>query len=231
MSMFFDKGLIGGISFIANQLARANHPGLGEHFDIQKAISYIFMVDCNNQYGWAMSQYLPTGGFKWMDEKSLVEWVEFIKSQEDEQGQGYFLEVDLEYPEELHDAHDTFPCAPEHVRIEKDMLSDYQKELGEKLGVKYGGEKLCLTLNDKERYVLHYRNLKQYLELGLKLKKVHRVLEYDQSPWLKPYIELNTKLRRNATCKFDEDQAKLMNNSYFGKCFFYHCLINKELIK
>ena len=226
MSMFFDKGLIGGISFIANQLARANHAGLGEHFDILKAISYIFMVDCNNQYGWAMSQYLPTGGFKWMDEKTLVEWEEFMKAQKDEQEKGYFLEVDLEYPEELHDTHDTFPCAPEHVRIEKDMLSDYQKELGEKLEVKYGGEKLCLTLNDKEKYVLHYRNLKQYLELGLKLKKVHRVLQFDQSPWLKPYIELNTELRRNATCKFDEDQAKLMNNSYFGTVSFD---IRKEL--
>ena len=152
-----------------------------------------------------------------MDEKSLAEWVEFIKAQEDEQEHGYFLEVDLEYPKELHDTHDTFPCAPEKVSIEKDMLSNYQMELGDNLGVKYGGEKLCLTLNDKERYVLHYRNLKQYLELGLKLKKVHRVLEFDQSPWLKPYIELNTELRRNATCKFDEDQAKLMNNSYFGQ--------------
>ena len=64
---------------------------------------------------------------------------------------------------------------------------------------------------------MHYRNLKQYLDLGLKLKKVHKVLEFDQSAWLKPYIELNTNLRRQATCKFDEDQAKLMNNSYFGK--------------
>ena len=83
--------------------------------------------------------------------------------------------------------------------------------------MKYGGKKLCLTLQDKEQYVLHYRNLKQYLDLGLKLKKVHKVLEFDQSPWLKAYIDLNTKLRKNASCKFDEDQAKLMNNSYFGK--------------
>ena len=99
------------------------------------------------------------------------------------------------------------------------MLSPYQKELGEKLGVKFGSEKLCLTLQDKTKYVLHYRNLKQYLDLGLKLKKVHRALEFNQSPWLKPYIELNTALRRNATCKFDEDQAKLMNNSFFGSSF------------
>merc|ERR1712215_239392 len=107
--------------------------------------------------------------------------------------------------------------APEHLKIKEGMLSHYQKELGETLGVKYGSEKLCLTLQDKKEYVLHYRNLKQYLVLELKLEKVHKVLEFDQSAWLKPYIDLNTNLRRNATCKFDEDQAKLMNNSYFGK--------------
>ena len=219
MSMFFDKGLIGGISLIANQFARANHEGLGEHFDPEKLKSFIFMVDCNNQYGWSMSQYLPTGGFKWqnVEDKSVEEWADFVNKQKEEQNKGYFLEVDLEYPQELHESHDTFPCAPEHVEIKEEMLSNYQKDLGSKLGVKYGGGKLCLTLKDKEKYVMHYRNLKQYLDLGLKLKKVHRVLQFNQSKWLEPYIILNTELRRNATCKFDEDQAKLMNNSYFGK--------------
>merc|ERR1712055_565060 len=225
MNALFDQGLIGGISFIGNQYARANNPDLGEKFDITKQKSYIFMVDCNNQYGWAMSQFLPTGGFKWIKEddstveedKTVQEWVEFIQKQKDEQEKGYFFKVDLEYPKEIHDKHDTFPCAPEHMKIKEEMLSDYQKELGKKLGVKYGSEKLCLTLQDKTEYVLHYRNLKQYLDLGLKLKKVHKVLEFDQSAWLKPYIELNTNLRRQATCKFDEDHAKLMNNSYFGK--------------
>ena len=99
------------------------------------------------------------------------------------------------------------------MKIKEELLSDYQKELGKKLGVKYGSEKLCLTLQDKTEYVLHYRNLKQYLDLGLKLKKVHKVLEFDQSPWLKAYIDLNTNLRKQATSKFDEDHAKLMNNS------------------
>ena len=80
MSMFFDKGLIGGFSLIANQYARANHSGLGEHFDVKKLISYLFMVDCNNQYGWSISQFLPTGGFKWknVEDESVEEWVEFI---------------------------------------------------------------------------------------------------------------------------------------------------------
>ena len=148
------------------------------------------MVDCNNQYGWAMSQFLPTGGFKWIKEddstdeedKTVQEWVQFITAQKDEQEKGYFFKVDLEYPKELHDSHDTFPSAPEHLKIKEEMLSDYQKELGDELGVKYGGKKLCLTLQDKTEYVLHYRNLKQYLNLGLKLKKVHKVFEFDQSP-------------------------------------------------
>ena len=73
------------------------------------------MVDCNNQYGWAMSQYLPTGGFNWCDEKSNEEWEEIIRSLKDDDDKGFFFEVDLEYPKELHDEHDTFPCAPEHI--------------------------------------------------------------------------------------------------------------------
>ena len=92
MNILFDQGLIGGISFISNQYARANNPDLGEKFDIGKAMSHIFMVDCNNQYGWAMSQYLPTGGFKWMEEeKTLEEWEAFIMNQKNEQDKGYFF--------------------------------------------------------------------------------------------------------------------------------------------
>ena len=104
------------------------------------------------------------------------------------------LEVDLEYPEELYDTHDNFPCAPEKMVIKKSYLSDTQKKMGEQIGEKYKTEKLCLTLNSKVKYKLHYRNLKQYMKLGLKLTKVHRVLKFKQSPSLKPYIELKTKL-------------------------------------
>ena len=102
----------------------------------------------------------------------------------DKQEEGYFLKVDLEYPEDLHDLHDTYPCAPERLKIEEKYLSEHKKKLGKECGAKYGSEKLCLTLMDKEKYILHYRNLKQYLSLGVKLKKVHRVLKLYQSPWL-----------------------------------------------
>ena len=176
-----------------------------------------------------VEQFLPTGGFQWvynpvntfhskqnMDEV-IKYWRREILSLDDEANIGLMLEVDLEYPNELHDLHDTYPLAPEHVNIKNDMLYNYQQKLAKELGVKVGGDKLCLTLKDKKRYICHYRNLKQYLQLGLKLIKVHRVLKFNQSPWLKPYIDLNTRFRQQALSKFEYDFAKLMNNSFFGK--------------
>ena len=130
---------------------------------------------------------------------------------------GNEFEVDLEYPKELHKQHDTYPLAPEHITIREDMLSRYQQQLAQGLEINVGGDKLCLTLYNKKNYICHYRNLKQYLQLGLILKKVHKVLKFEQKPWLKKYIDLNTKLRQEANSKFEEDQAKLMNNAYFGK--------------
>ena len=100
------------------------------------------------------------------------------------------------------------------------MLSRYQIQLAEKLGLKPGGEKVCLTLNDKKKYTCHYTQLRQMIEMGMKLKKVHRVLQFNQSPWLQPYIDLNTNKRREAQEEGDkclEALYKLMNNAFFGK--------------
>ena len=203
---------------VANPFAKANNPEV-EGYESQKPTSYIQLVDCNNQYGWAMGQFLPTHGFEWMtlDTESPEFWTDFVIKQADEQEDGFLFEVDLEYPSYLHDQHDNFPLAPVHQEIKKDLLSPYQQGLADDLGVKVGGEKLCLTLEDKEKYICHYRNLKLYLEKGLKLTRVHRILKFKQSAWLKPYINLNTKLRQGASSKFEENLFKLMNNSFFGK--------------
>ena len=128
------------------------------------------------------------------------------------------LEVDLEYPEELHDLHNDYPLGPEKVKVTKNMLSDYCKKIAAKYNISTGlVHKLIPTLKNKEKYALHYRNLQLYTNLGLKITKVHRVLEFNQSAWLKQYIDFNTQKRTNAKNAFEKDFFKLMNNSVFGK--------------
>jgi hypothetical protein len=119
MHMFFDRGLTGGISIVADHYAKANNPEV-EGYDSQQPTTYIKLVDCNNQYGDAMRQFLPTHGFEWLvlHTESPEFWTEFVMKQYDEQEDGYIFEVDLEYPEELHDAHDNFPLAPVHLDID-----------------------------------------------------------------------------------------------------------------
>ena len=136
----------------------------------------------------------------------------------DDAPMGFILEVDLEYPATLHDLHSDYPLASEKMMITEEMLSPYQKQLKQDLSYKPAKvEKLVPNLWNKTKYIIHYRNLKQALSLGLKLTKIHRVLAFKQQPWLKPYIELNTRLRTQATSDFEKDFFKLMNNSVFGK--------------
>ena len=137
--------------------------------------------------------------------------------------EGSELEVDLEYPHELHDLHNDYPLAAEKTKVTKDMLSPYCKQILEKYNVSIGqASKLVPTLANKEKYVLHYCNLQLYLELGLKLKTIHRALEFNQSPWLAQYIDYNTKKRMQAKNAFEKDFFQLMNNKksikkVFGK--------------
>ena len=109
------------------------------------------------------------------------------------------LEVDLEYPKKLHDLHNNYPLAPERIMCENKV------------------EKLIPNLRNKEKYVIHYKNLKQYLDLGLRLTHIYRGIKFEESEWLKPYIDMNTKLRTKAKNNFEKDFFKLMNNSVFGK--------------
>ena len=215
MFQFIEKGMRGGISYIANRYGKANNKYMKNH-DEKAPTKYIMYLDANNLYGWAMSQYLPTGNFKWLSQNQ-IEKTNLGKYTENSK-KGLILEVDLEYPQELHDLHNDCPLGPEQIKVAKDMLSDYCKKIADKFNISSGlVHKLIPTLNDKEKYILHYRNLQSYLSLGLKLKKIHRVLQFDQSPWLKQYIDFNTQKRTHAKNSFEKDFFKLMNNSVFGK--------------
>ena len=212
MFLFIEKGMRGGISYIANRYGKANNKYM-KNYNPEEASKYIAYLDANNLYGWAMSQYLPTGGFEWLTEEEVD-----LSKYNDESEKGLVLEVDLEYPEELHDLHNDYPLAAEKIKVTEDMLSPYCREIAEKFKVKVGlVKKLVPTLSNKEKYVLHYRNLQLFMSLGLKLTKIHRALEFDQSPWLKPYIDFNTKKIAKAKNSFEKDFFKLMNNSVFGK--------------
>ena len=215
MFQFIEKGMCGGVSHIANRYGNANNKYMKEYNE--KAPSkYIMYLDANNLYGWAMSQYLPTGNFKWMTDKEISK-IDLGKYKADGE-KGLILEVDLEYPQELHDIHNDYPIAPEKVKVSNNMLSAYCKKIAEKYNISIGlVSKLIPTLRDKKEYVLHYRNLQLYLDLGLKIKKIHRVLKFDQSLWLKQYIDFNTEKRQHAKNSFEKDFFKLMNNSIFGK--------------
>ena len=215
MFQFIEKGLRGGISYIANRYGKANNKYMKE-YDEKAPSKYIMYLDANNLYGWAMSQYLPTDGFRWMKQKQ-IDKINLAMYKEDSK-KGLILEIDLEYPEELHDLHNDYPLGPERVKVSSDMLSEYSKKIANKFNISTGlVYKLIPTLSSKEKYVLHYRNLQLYIDLGLKVTKVHRVLEFNQSPWLKQYIDFNTEKRKDAKNAFEKDFFKLLNNACFGK--------------
>ena len=169
MFQFIEKGMRGGVSYIANRYGKANNKYMKE-YDEKAPSKYIMYLDANNLYGWAMSEYLPTGGFKWSTEEKINN-INLAEYKNDSK-QGLILEVDLEYPKELHDLHNDYPLGPEKVKVTEDMLSDYCKKIQKKFNISSGlVHKLIPTLSNKEKYVLHYRNLQMYLNLGLKLKK------------------------------------------------------------
>ena len=205
MLLMFECGIRGEITQSVHKWADANNPYMGCEYDPLRPTNYLQYLDANNLYGWAMSQLLPTGEFKWVDienlkggARELKRTIDMMVRNSNNRGVGYVLEVDVKYPRELHDHHNDLPF------------------MCEKIGVS-GVEKLVPNLHDKKKYVIHVKALKQALDHGLVLEKIHRVIQFKQSAWMKEYIDFNTRLRTVAKNDFEKDFYKLMNNSVFGK--------------
>ena len=184
MFITIEKGIRGGMCHAIYRYAKANNKYMKNYKNIES--SYVVYLDANNQYGRSMLQKLPEGGFKWIEEDELSKFDEkFIKHYDLNSDIGYILEVDVEYPKNLHKAHSDLPFLPERMKINK-------------------CSKLVCTLFDKENYVVHTRALKQALNHGLILKKVHRVIQFNQEEILNSYIDMNTKLRMNVKNDFEK---------------------------
>ena len=141
-------------------------------------------------YGRAMSQKLSVNGFKWIKQKKLSKFNEdIVKKYDGNSNRGYFLEVDIDYPKELFNFHKDLPFLPERKNVEK-------------------VEKIIFSIEDKEEYVIHKRSLKQTLNHGLKLKKMHRVIKFKQKAWLKLYIYMGTELRTKTQNEFEKNVFK-----------------------
>ena len=203
---FIESGIRGGLSFI-------NH----RHLKIQKKNEKIFYIDANNLYGLAQTLMLPVGNLHFIPHSKYkhINW----STINTEKNTGYILEVDLDYPECLHTLHEDFPLAPEFIELDYENLSPYCKKIykqnsGNK---KYLESKLLNTFHPRKNYVLHFKNLKLYLNLGMTLKKIHRVLCFTQKTFIKPFIELCTKARQSSKTNFERDQFKKVANSTYGK--------------
>ena len=176
MLLMVEKGIRGGICHSIQRYAKANNKYMKNYSNYEES-SCIQYLDANNLYGRAMSKKLPTNGFKWIDNNEINE--DFIKNYDENNDKGYILEVDVKYLKRLHELHSDLPFISERMEVNK-------------------CKKLVCNLFNKKKYVVHINALKQALNHGLKLKKIHRIIEFNQEAWLKPYIDMNTELRKVA---------------------------------
>ena len=197
--LFIERGMRGGICFVSKRYSKANHEFCPD-YDESKEKVYIKYLGMNNVYGKAMSEYLPYGGFKWVNVNKKT--MNRVLNKSDNSLNGFFLEVDLK-------------C---RIKVKEKMLAPIQTEMKNNHDIKVGEiNKLIPNLLPKKNYIVHYRNLKYYLSKGWILTKANRILESKQGPWMKRYIDFNTKRRKEATNEADKNLFKLFNNAVYGK--------------
>eukprot|EP00116_Pleurobrachia_bachei_P000927 sb/3461189/ len=215
MYTFIEEGLRGGVTTVNHRYFKSNNKYLDD-FNPEEPSSFIHYVDANNLYGASMMNKMPTKNFQWLSQEEISSLD--VQKLDAEGDKCYILEVDLGYPEALHDYHTDFPLAVEGKQIHEAQLSDYNRQFLEQHGETFSpSRKLVPDLNDKIRYTCSLKNLQLFLKHGLVLTKIHRVLTADQEDFMTPYINFNSAKRQEATDEFSRDFWKLCNNSVYGK--------------
>ena len=185
---------------------------MGNHHVKRGEIKIVY-EDLNNLYGWSMSQYLPTGDFH--EIKVTKSNLKTILRTLDNDDNGFLIECDLEYPNNIHEKTKHFPFLPEKKTVKLEDFSPYMKTNKPE---KYKPtEKLIMDKTNKQKYFLHYRDLKFYIRHGIRILNVYTIYKFKQSPWLAKYIKYNTEQRKKAKTEFEKPFYKMMNNSFYGK--------------
>ena len=202
--LFIEKRMRKGISYILKRYSKNDDTNTTMYWDP------------NNLYEWAMTQPLPVSDFKFLSEKEIDRFK--LVSIDENSSIGYILECDLGYCKKLHDSHNVYPLCPEKIEVSSGMLSKYCSDIANKYGIKADRvKKLIPNVSNKVKYVVHYRNLQYYLSLGIRLIKVHRILKFKQSSWLKEYVVSNTRKRQESTDELNKAFLKLLINCVYGK--------------
>ena len=219
----FERGIRGGLTFVNKHRVKTKITNMGKNKII------LLYIDQNNLYGQALCEFLPHSNFVELRPEDVVTLFPdeaSILAIDKDGDVGFLFEVDLEYPSNLHDKTKDFPLAPESGEVTEDMLSPFMKQFYKQILENRNqsstqsfksSRKLLLTQNDKEHYVVHFSLLQFYLEMGMKIKKIHRVIRFTQKRFLEPYVKFNSERRAQARNSFEKDFYKLKNNSLFGK--------------
>jgi len=220
---FFEQSIRGGMSQVGLRAAKANNKYM-KNYDSSKPTSYIFDYDVNNLYGCAMAKLLPTGDFRWMKENNLLQLEQQLKAGDlhlldlKDSERGCTVEVTLSYPPELHDLHNDLPLAPERIVPKQEWLSAENVKLQQMYNLPRPKEpKLLAHFHNRVKYKVHWYALKLYLELGMKVIKVHRAITYEHSSWLAPWVVGNAKKRAEAISEIMMKLFKDLNNILYGK--------------
>ena len=216
MYNLFERGIRGGMTFVNKH--HVQHGSITHNNE--QLTQHLAYIDQNNLYGSSLRRPLPHSEFSWVEDLSDFT-SDFILGLDEEGEWGYTLEVDLDYPTNIHHETSDFPLAPEQGEITFDMFSPFMKSFHQTLNQNKQYKptrKLLLTQFNREHYVLHFVILKFYLKMGLSLRKVHKIIKYRQKRWLKPYIDFNSNKRSQSVNNFEKDFYKLKNNALFGKC-------------